>query len=94
MAQFDDKKKVPLTVNQDNLRRLETRLKCLTNWHKGNPEISRLEAAREHLRDSMSAEELEGYAQSLIVILTPAEKKAAAERERLAMEANRDKPSI
>ena len=85
---------IQLSKNQTQLHDVNRRLKTLKNWHKGSPEIARIEAARDEVLSRMDGSEIAAYEQAMTRVLTPAEKKAQAERERLAMEANRDKPSI
>lgn len=87
-------KKVVLTENQEFLRRIDSRLAGLRINNAGSPEINRIEAARADVLSRMDEDEQAGYIKATTAELTPAEKKAAAEAERIAMEANRDKPSI
>lgn len=87
-------KKIILTENQDNLRRVDGKLKSLRINNPGCGEIARMEFARTDIMSRMDEAEQAGYIKAMAAEPTPAERKAAAEAERLAMEANRDKPSI
>lgn len=82
------------TKNQGFLHMVDLRLRGLRINDKENPEIARMEMAREDVLSRMDQAEQDLYIKMNAVELTPAEKKAQAEAERLAMEANRDKPSI
>lgn len=87
-------KKTILTENQENLRRIDGRLNSLRCNHPNSGEVARFEMIREDVMSRMDAEEQAGYTKAMTAELTPAEKKAAAEKLRQDMEANRDKPSI
>lgn len=87
--------KIVLTTNQGHLSRVDMRLNGLrTNNKDAAVEIARVEAAREDILSRMSDDEKAQYVKFTSPVQTAAEKKAQAELDRLAMEENRDKPSI
>lgn len=93
MALAPDGKTI-LTENQDNLRRIDGRLKALKINHSESNEIARFEMIRQDVLSRMDEAEQTAYTKAMTAELSPAEKKAKAEAERKAMEENRDKPSI
>lgn len=86
--------KIALTENQDYLRRIDGRLQGLRSYNPESNEIARMEAARTDVLSRMDDAEQAEYVKLTTKELTPAEKKARDEADRIAMEANRDKPSI
>ena len=94
MSYAEKVKKVVFTPNQDHLRLCELRLGSL-KVNKSNPsEIARLEAARLEIMGRMVEGEHAEYVKLTTAELTPSEKKALIERERIAMESNKDSNSI
>jgi hypothetical protein len=87
-------KKIVLTETVSRLAVVEGRLKALTSSDPQGSETVRFQMIRDDLAGQLTADELAAYEKSKVVELTPKEKKEAAERLRLEMEANRDKPSI
>jgi len=94
MADGLQNKKIVLTETVSRLAVVEGRLKALTNMDPQNPETARFQMIRDDLAGQLTEDELAAYEKSKNKELTPKEKKEAAERLRLEMEANRDKPSI
>jgi hypothetical protein len=86
--------KIILTENQKYLQLIDMRLRSLRGHNAESTEIGRFEFIREDVLSRMSAEEQAGYIKAMTAVPTKAERKAQAEAERIAMEANRDKPSI
>jgi hypothetical protein len=88
-----------MTTNQSFLHMVDSRLVGLKFNHLRpnenlDTERARMEAARTDVLSRMDQAERDQYVKLKTTELTPAEKRAQAEAERLAMEANRDKPSI
>jgi hypothetical protein len=82
------------TKNQNYLRRIDGRLAGLRSYNPESSEIARMEVARADVMSRMSVTEINEYDNAMTRELTPAEKRAVAEADRIAMESNRDKPSI
>ena len=82
------------TTNQSYLRRINLRIRTLSAQSPGSPELARMQAARADIVSRISAQELAGYEKSVNVTKTREQIAADAEAERVAMEANRDKPAI
>jgi hypothetical protein len=80
--------------NHSNLRRIDMRLRMLSAQSPGSSELARMQAAREDVLSRMSAEEVAAYEKAVNPAKTRAQLAAEAEAERVAMEANRDKPAI
>ena len=80
--------------DQSSLRRIDMRLRGLSAQSPGSPELARMRAAREDVLSRISAEELAAYEKAANSTKTPAQLAAEAEAERIAMEANRDRPAI
>jgi hypothetical protein len=87
-------KKIVLTETVSRLAVVEGRLKALMSGNPTSAEAARFQMIRDDLASQLTEAELAAYEKSKLVELTPKEKKEAAERLRLEMEANRDKPSI
>jgi hypothetical protein len=85
---------VEMTPNQNFLKMVDARINGLRINDAKNVELHRAEVARADILSRMDDAEVTQYIKLTTVQLTPKEKAAAAEAERLAMEANRDKPSI
>ncbi len=79
---------------QNYLRRIDMRIKTLTAQEPGSPELTRLQAARKDVLTRVSAKELAAYEKAMNPAKTREQLAAEAESERVAMEANRDKPAI
>lgn len=79
---------------QSYLRRIDLRIRTLSAQAPGSPELARMHAARDDVLSQMSAEEMAAYEKAANVTKSREQLAAEAERERIAMEANRDKPSI
>jgi hypothetical protein len=80
--------------DQSSLRRIDMRLRGLSVQSPDSPELARMQAAREDVLSRISAEELAAYEKAANSAKTPAQLAAEAEAERVAMEANRDRPAI
>jgi hypothetical protein len=83
-----------LNAEQNNLRRIDMRIKNLTFDAPGSSELARMQAAREDVLTRLSAEEVAAYEKAMNPAKTREQLAAEAEAERVAMEANRDKPAI
>ena len=83
-----------LNAEQNNLRRIDVRLKMLSMEASSSSELARMEAAREDVLTRISPQELAAYEKTMNRAKTRAEVAAEAEAERVAMEGNRDKPPI
>jgi hypothetical protein len=83
-----------LNTEQSYLRRIDMRIKMLSVQAPGSSELARMEAAREDVASRMSSEELAAYEKSVNPPKSRAEIAAEAEAERVAMEANRERPAI
>jgi hypothetical protein len=83
-----------LNTEQNNLRRIDMRLKTLSIDAPGSSELARLQAARDDVLTRVSPEELAAYEKAMNPAKTREQLVAEAEAERIAMEANRDKPPI
>lgn len=83
-----------LNENQNFLRRIDMRIKTLSAQEPGSSELVRLKAAREDVLTRVSPEELAAYEKAVNPAKTREQLAAEAESERVAMEANRDKPAI
>ena len=82
------------STDQSNLRRIDMRLRTLSVQSPGSSELARMQAAREDVLSRISPEDLAAYERAVNPTKTRAEIAAEAEAERVAMEANRDKPAI
>ncbi|MDB5669077.1 MAG: hypothetical protein JWO25_36 [Alphaproteobacteria bacterium] len=76
------------------LRQVDTRISGLKMNHPGSPEIDRMNAARDDILTRMTDAERKEYDRASMKVKTREEIKAEAEAERIAMDANRDKPPI
>ena len=83
-----------LNANQNFLRRIDMRIKTLSAQEPGSSELARLQAAREDVLTRISPQELAAYDKAMNPAKTREQLAAEAEAERVAMEANRDKPAI
>ena len=81
-------------AEQNNLRRIDMRIKALTHQAPGSSELARMQAAREDVLTRISPEELAAYEKAMNRAKSSEQLAAEAEAERVAMEANRDKPAI
>ena len=79
---------------QDNLRRIELRLRGLKANSPDSPEVARMESARKDVMTRMSPQDLKAYQKAANATKTKEELEAEAEAERIAMDANKDKPPI
>lgn len=83
-----------LSAEQTYLRRIDARIAALKHDPEASAELARMRAAREDVASRMSAEDLNAYEKATNVSKTREQLAAEAEAERVAMEANRDKPAI
>jgi hypothetical protein len=83
-----------LNTEQTYLKRIDMRIKNLVVNAPGSSELSRMQAAREDVMTRLSPSELAGYEAAVNTAKSREELAAEAEAERLAMEANKDKPAI
>jgi hypothetical protein len=83
-----------LNAEQNYLRRIDMRIKLLSLQAPGSSELERLQAARKDVLTRISPKELAAYEKAVNPAKTREQLAAEAEAERVAMEANRDKPAI
>ncbi len=83
-----------LNTEQNHLRRIDMRIKMLSVQAPGSSELTRMQAAREDVLSRISPSELAAYEKAVNPAKTREQLAAEAEAERVAMEANRDKPAI
>ena len=83
-----------LNTEQAYLRRIDARIKNLSHEAPDSTEMARMQAARADVAGRMSKEDLAAYDKARTVTKSKAELAAEAEAERVAIEANRDKPAI
>ena len=83
-----------LNTEQSNLRRIDMRIKMLTVDAPGSSELARMQAARDDVLTRISPQELAAYEKAAKSVKTREQLAAESEAERVAMEANRDKPPI
>lgn len=83
-----------MTSNQTYLQMVDNRLHGLRLNNMNNSEIHRMEIARQDILSRMDEDEISHYIKLTTVQLSAKELKEQNEAERIAMEANRDKPSI
>ena len=83
-----------LTTEQKNLQRIDLRLRGLKVNSPDSPEVARMEAARKDVVGRMSKEEVAAYERITKTAKTKEQLAAEAEAERIAMDANKDKPPI
>jgi hypothetical protein len=81
-------------INQSYLSRIDLRIRTLSAQSPGSAELARMQAAREDVLSRLSPEELTAYEKAANATKTRQELAAEAEAERIAMEANKDKPAI
>lgn len=83
-----------LNAEQTYLRRIDMRIKNLSMNAPGSSELLRMQAAREDVMTRLSPSELAGYEAAVNTAKSREQVAEEAEAERLAMEANKDKPAI
>ena len=83
-----------LNTEQNYLRRIDMRIKRLAVEAPGSSELTRMQAAREDVLTRISPQELAAYEKAANSAKSREELAEEAEAERVAMEANRDKPAI
>ena len=81
-------------ANQGYLKRIDLRIRTLSAQSPNSSELARMQAVREDVLSRLSPEELTAYEKAVNATKTREEMAAEAEAERIAMEANRDKPAI
>ena len=94
MAKHDPTAGPELTTEQNYLGRIDMRIKMLAVQAPGSSELARMQAAREDVLSRISPQELAAYEKAVNPAKTREQLAAEAEAERVAMEANRDKPAI
>ena len=82
------------SVEQSNLKRIDMRIRTLSSEAPGSSGLARMQAAREDVLSRIPPAELAAYEKRVSATKTPDQLAAEAKAERIAMEANRDKPSI
>jgi len=83
-----------LSAEQTNLQRIELRMRGLTVNSPDSPELARMEAARKDVLSRMSKQDVLEYERITRTAKSSEQLKAEAEAERIAMDANKDKPPI
>ena len=83
-----------LTADQNNLQRIEVRMRGLTVNSPQSPELARMKAAHKDVLSRMSAQDVRDYEKITKTAKSDEQLKAEAEAERIAMDANKDKPPI
>jgi hypothetical protein len=83
-----------LSPEQNYLRRIDMRIKMLSGQAPESSELARMQAARADVLSRISPQELAAYEKAVDPAKTREQLAAEAEAERVAMEANRDKPAI
>ena len=83
-----------LSEEQNYLRRIDMRIKMLSGQAPGSSELARMQAAREDVLSRISPKDLAAYEKAVNSAKTREQLAEEAEAERVAMEANRDKPAI
>lgn len=83
-----------LNTEQNYLRRIDMRIQLLTVQAPDSPELARMRAAREDVLTRISPKELAAYEKVVNPPKSREQIAAEAEAERVAMEANRDRPAI
>ena len=83
-----------LNAEQNFLRRIDMRIKLLSVQAPGSSELARMQAAREDVLTRISPEELAAYEKVVNPPKSREQIAAEAEAERVAMEANKDRPAI
>lgn len=76
------------------LKRIDGRIRGLKINYPDSGELTRMEAARKDVAGRLSAKDLAAYEKASSAAKSPEQLKAEAEAERLAMDANKDKPAI
>jgi len=82
------------TTEQQNLARIDLRMGGLRVNSPHSPELARMQAARDDVLSRMSAEEVSAYERARTMSKSKEQLAAEAEAERIAMDANKDKPAI
>lgn len=83
-----------LSTDQAYLKRIDARIRGLKVNNPDSSELPRMEAARKDVAGRLSAKDLAAYEKAASPAKTKEQLKAEAEAERLAMDANKDKPAI
>lgn len=83
-----------LNTEQNYLRRIDMRIQLLTVQAPGSSELARMRAAREDVLTRISPKELAAYEKAVNPPKSREQIAAEAEAERVAMEANKDRPAI
>lgn len=83
-----------LSTEQNYLRRIDMRIKMLSGQAPGSSELARMQAARDDVVSRISPQDLAAYERAVNPAKSREQLAAEAEAERVAMEANRDKPAI
>ena len=83
-----------LNTEQNYLRRIDMRIQLLTVQAPGSSELARMRAAREDVLTRISPKALAAYEKAVNPPKNREQIAAEAEAERVAMEANRDRPAI
>ena len=94
MAKQEPAAEPDLNTEQNYLRRIDMRIKMLAVQAPGSSELARMQAARDDVLSRMSPQDLAAYEKAVNPAKTRDQLAAEAEAERVAMEANRDKPAI
>lgn len=94
MSTNDSKTASALNTEQTYLKRIDMRISYLAAQEPGSSELARMQAAREDVLTRLSPQEVAAYEKAVNPAKTREQLAAEAEAERLAMEANRDKPAI
>ena len=82
------------STDQDYLKRIDARIRGLKVNNPDSSELQRMEAARKDVAGRLSAKELAAYEKAASPAKSKQQLKDEAEAERLAMDANKDKPAI
>lgn len=93
MSDASGKRRQP-TPNQSNLGLVDTRIRGLKIHSPQSPELDRMKAARAEIVGRMTKDELAAYDKAVNAAKSDEQLRAEAEAERIAMEANKDRPPI
>jgi hypothetical protein len=94
MNQYNSAATPTFTAEQQNLARIDLRMGGLRVNSPQSPELVRMQAARDDVLSRMSAEEIAAYERVRTMAKSKEQLAAEAEAERIAMDANKDKPAI
>jgi len=94
MSTNDSQTASALNTEQTYLKRIDMRINYLAAQEPGSSELARMQAAREDVLTRLSPQEVAAYEKAVNPAKTREQRAAEAEAERVAMEANRDKPAI